>query len=268
MAKLESLPLLVDGMTPRQRERRQVLTAAVITLVEEIGPEKLQMRDVAERSGVALGTTYRYFASKDHLLAAAWIDWYGQLTGRVQAELVRDHVRNQRGPVEGVMSLLRRELRSFRRHPNVARLIVMVQSSADPFASEAIAEVGRAQDAVFDALLDGIPEHASRPARMAINAMLSNGLREWVTGRRTLDDVQTDLEIVLRHVLGPWAAPATALGSAAAPLAGSAPGGSQPAGTQPAGTQPAAVAVPVVPIASTAVPAARVEPELPSGDHL
>ncbi|MCK9896251.1 TetR family transcriptional regulator [Frankia sp. AgB32] len=207
MAKLESLPLPVDGMTPRQRERRRVLTEAVIALVEEIGPEKLQMRDVAERSGVALGTMYRYFASKDHLLAAAWADWHGRLAGRAQAELVRDHVRGRDAPVEGVLSLLRRELRSFRRHPNVARLVVMVQGSAEPFASEAIAEVTRAQDGVFAALLEEIPAQVAAPARMAINAMLSSGLREWVTGRRTLDDVQADLEAVVRHVLGPCLVP-------------------------------------------------------------
>ncbi len=192
-------------MTPRQRARRRVLTGTVIALVEEIGPEKLQMRDVADRSGVALGTMYRYFASKDHLLAAAWADWHGRLAGRVQAELVR----GQDNPVEGVLSLLRRELRSFRRHPNVARLIVMVQSSAEPFASEAIAEVARAQDAVFAALLEEVPPQAAAPARMAINAMLSSGLREWVTGRRTLDDVQADLEAVVRHVLGPGVLPSS-----------------------------------------------------------
>ncbi|CAO5245496.1 TetR family transcriptional regulator [Frankia sp. AgKG'84/4] len=212
MAKLESLPLPVDGMTPRQRERRRVLTEAVIALVEEIGPEKLQMRDVADRSGVALGTMYRYFASKDHLLAAAWADWHGRLAGRVQAEFVRGHD----SPVEVVLSLLRRELRSFRRHPNVARLIVMVQSSAEPFASEAIAEVTRAQDGVFAALLEEVPAQVAAPARMAINAMLSSGLREWVTGRRALDDVQADLEAVVRHVLGPCLLPSSLLAVPAA----------------------------------------------------
>ena len=33
------------------------------------------MKDVAERSGVALGTIYRYFSSKDHVAAAALLEW-------------------------------------------------------------------------------------------------------------------------------------------------------------------------------------------------
>ncbi|WP_261570163.1 TetR/AcrR family transcriptional regulator [Frankia gtarii] len=48
------------------------------------------MRDVAEEAGVSLGTTYRYFASKDHLLAAAWTDWARRLSDRVRAEMTRD----------------------------------------------------------------------------------------------------------------------------------------------------------------------------------
>ena len=37
--------------------------------------EDMGMKDVAERSGVALGTIYRYFSSKDHVAAAALLEW-------------------------------------------------------------------------------------------------------------------------------------------------------------------------------------------------
>ena len=33
------------------------------------------MRDVAREAGVALATVYRYFTSKEHLYAAALLDW-------------------------------------------------------------------------------------------------------------------------------------------------------------------------------------------------
>ena len=44
------------------------------------------MRDVASRADVAMGTVYRYFTSKDHLLAAALVHWVEQLDSRL-AEL-------------------------------------------------------------------------------------------------------------------------------------------------------------------------------------
>ena len=76
-------PLPVEAMTSRQLVRRAQLIEAVIDLVREVGPGVIQMRDVAERSGIALGTVYRYFSSKEHLLAVALCDWQERLTRRV-----------------------------------------------------------------------------------------------------------------------------------------------------------------------------------------
>ena len=75
-------PLPIEAMTSRQLVRRAQLIEAVIDLVREVGPGVIQMRDVAERSGIALGTVYRYFSSKEHLLAVALCDWQERLTRR------------------------------------------------------------------------------------------------------------------------------------------------------------------------------------------
>src|SRR6185369_13213894 len=112
-------------MTPAQLARRRRLTDAVIQMIDQVPPDQLQMRDVAERSGVALGTAYRYFSSKDHLLAVA-----------------RDQARDgapTSGPCTRVLGFLHRELRAFQRHPNFARLFAQVEVATDPFASEELA---------------------------------------------------------------------------------------------------------------------------------
>ena len=62
-------------MTPLQLERRERLLDAVIALVAEGHDDEMQMKDIADRAGVALGTVYRYFSSKDHLVAAALVRW-------------------------------------------------------------------------------------------------------------------------------------------------------------------------------------------------
>src|SRR5207247_454894 len=54
-----------------QAARRQRVIEAAVALASDGGYDAVQMRDVAGRADVALGTLYRYFPSKDHLLIAA-----------------------------------------------------------------------------------------------------------------------------------------------------------------------------------------------------
>src|SRR5271154_4487346 len=48
----------------------RILTAG-LTLIGRRGVRRLGMREIAETAGVSRGTLYRYFPSKDHVLAAA-----------------------------------------------------------------------------------------------------------------------------------------------------------------------------------------------------
>jgi AcrR family transcriptional regulator len=54
-----------------QRERRRRILDATLVLASKGGYDAVQMRTVAERADVALGTLYRYFPSKIHLLVSA-----------------------------------------------------------------------------------------------------------------------------------------------------------------------------------------------------
>ena len=54
-----------------QRDRRKRILDATIALAPEGGFDAVQMRAVAEQADVALGTLYRYFPSKIHLLVSA-----------------------------------------------------------------------------------------------------------------------------------------------------------------------------------------------------
>ena len=52
-----------------QRERRKRILDATLAIASKGGYEAVQMRAVAERADVAVGTLYRYFPSKVHLLS-------------------------------------------------------------------------------------------------------------------------------------------------------------------------------------------------------
>ena len=65
----------------------------LIRIYEELRPlgyeggyDAVQMRDVAARANVALGTIYRYFSSKDHLLAEAQVEWLLDLDRKVSEQ--------------------------------------------------------------------------------------------------------------------------------------------------------------------------------------
>src|SRR5580693_8000992 len=73
-----------------QRDRRKRILDATLALASKGGYEAVQMRTVAQRADVALGTLYRYFPSKIHLLVSG-----------LARELERYLERLERRPVPG-----------------------------------------------------------------------------------------------------------------------------------------------------------------------
>ena len=53
----------------------------------------MKVSEVARESGVALGTLYRYFASKDHLFAAVFVEWQGALKVKLEKGAPRGEYR-------------------------------------------------------------------------------------------------------------------------------------------------------------------------------
>lgn len=61
------------GLKPRQAETVGRLLDAGATLLEEVGPDALTIRIVAERAGVSSATAYTYLSSKNHLIAELFL---------------------------------------------------------------------------------------------------------------------------------------------------------------------------------------------------
>src|SRR5438552_12594942 len=73
MSSLPSPPAAPDAGTPRQRRkeaRPQELLAAALELFVEKGFAATRSEEVAARAGVAKGTLYLYYPSKEDLLKA------------------------------------------------------------------------------------------------------------------------------------------------------------------------------------------------------
>src|ERR1700743_2597294 len=105
---------LTRPLTRAQQARRQRVIDAAMPLGLEGGYEAVQMRDVAAKADVAMGTVYRYFTSKDHLLPATHVHWRELLDTRIGQHPPRgDH------PADRVLDVLDRALRAMGRQPKL-----------------------------------------------------------------------------------------------------------------------------------------------------
>src|SRR5215471_4568225 len=102
-----------------QRERRKRILDATLELASRGGYEAVQMRAVADRADVALGTLYRYFPSKIHLLVSA-------LASEFAHDVERSAVRATPGetPHERIMYVLNRRTRALQKQPQLTEALV------------------------------------------------------------------------------------------------------------------------------------------------
>ncbi len=121
-----------------QRERRRHILDATVALASEGGFEAVQMRAVAERAGVALGTLYRYFPSKIHLLVSALDRRFEEAETRAGRRVVPGD-----DPVARVTSVLLRATRGLQREPRLTEALTRAFLFADEGVAEEIGAVGR-----------------------------------------------------------------------------------------------------------------------------
>jgi AcrR family transcriptional regulator len=78
--------LIPTVLSDEQSDRRDRVVTAATELAEAGGYDAVVMKAVADRSGVALATIYRWFASKDHLLAEVLLAWGAELSAALTAD--------------------------------------------------------------------------------------------------------------------------------------------------------------------------------------
>jgi TetR/AcrR family transcriptional regulator, cholesterol catabolism regulator len=198
------VPMSTAAMTASQRGRRTALTEAVIELLQEMEPDRIQMREVSERSGVALGTLYRYFPTKEHLMAASMEAWNDRLSRKLETERSRAEVAGEsddRSVCERVLALYRRQLRAFQRGPNFARLDLELTASSDPYVRQSMQRRAQGNHAATLALMEGVPDEVSRVAILAVDGTMLAALSFWTAGRISYAQAVRNVEDVVRLVL-------------------------------------------------------------------
>ncbi len=117
------VPTGTRALETAERKKRCVDVAVELAAVG--GYDAVQMRDVAARAEVALGTLYRHYASKDQLLLAAMAQQATTLRERLVARPPRGDT-----PAERLSDVLQRASRALERQPNVSRAMVTAMTTA------------------------------------------------------------------------------------------------------------------------------------------
>jgi AcrR family transcriptional regulator len=182
-----------------QRDRRKRILDATISLASRGGFDAVQMRAVAEQADVALGTLYRYFPSKIHLLVSA----LGREFERAEAASRGKPIPGDT-PHERVMHVLGRTTRGLQGEPHLTEALTRAFMFADASVQNEIHHVGM--------LMTTMLTRAMHPAQteltdedVAIAKVIGDvwlaALVGWVTGRTTSDDVTQQMDVAVRLLL-------------------------------------------------------------------
>ena len=176
-------------LTKTQAARRDRVIRAALELGAEGGYDAVQMRDVASRAEVALGTIYRYFPSKDALLLAVMVQWLGDLEQRVTR-----HPPSGDTTVERIMDVLTRALRAMDRDPRLTTAVIGAMTAGDPASVGAINEVTRAMARIMQAAFPADVDPAlEASASKALGHVWWSATISWANGMGDVDWVAGEL---------------------------------------------------------------------------
>ena len=183
-----------EALSRGQAARRGRVLSAALELASEGGYDAVQMRDVAARAQVALGTIYRYFTSKDQLLAAALVEWASDLERRLA----------QRPPAgdtaaDRVVDVLRRASRAIERNPSLTSALVTAIASPDPAVRQSQQDLDRVIVTLVSGALAGVDD--ADGVMRVLSWVWFAALIGWVNGWTNAGSVGDELERAARLLL-------------------------------------------------------------------
>jgi len=182
-------------LTAEQRDRRRRVIDAAFELGAERGYDAVQMRDVSATANVSLATIYRYFSSKDHLLAAAMTEW----TARLQARVAQSPPRGDTA-ADQLVDVLGRACRAMARQPKLSAALVRALSSSDEGVRESADEVQRQIEAMATGILVDVDPALRSDILAVLGHVWYSTLVAWANGRIDFDTVMAELDRAV-HVL-------------------------------------------------------------------
>jgi AcrR family transcriptional regulator len=200
-AEVEGAPgatlLLARRITAAQAARRTRAIEAARHLAEEGGYAAVNMTDVALRAGFGRATLYRYFASKDHLLA--------EVTARWGAEIIADlRARPPRGAtaVERVAGVFGRVFQVAREKSRLTEAAVAAALSSDPSSVASWRSSVALVEGYLDSAFGGEPFPEREAAGRVLGYVFLSALILMTSGRVSADEAVAQLATAVQLMLG------------------------------------------------------------------
>jgi TetR/AcrR family transcriptional regulator, cholesterol catabolism regulator len=196
-------------LAANQMKRMRRIVDVAVELAEQGGFEAVRLRDVAERSDVALGTLYKYFRSKEDILLFALDEEVARLE---QALAVRPPSGDT--PYARAVDFFRRTSRALIGRAPLARAMIRALTSADELAvkvaafqlriARLVAAALRGEPADLAAPLDasvGTPRE--RATALTLMHVWFSALVGWSAGLHTERSVVEQVRAAAELILGP-----------------------------------------------------------------
>ncbi len=166
-------------------------------MAHEGGYEAVQMRAVAERADVSLGTIYRYFKGKDDLLLAGLVGWVGLLRRRIESESASGETVAER--LSGVLS---EAAGAAEGAPVLMGALITALGTTDPAAADyKLAVESEVQKLMVAAIGDQPGVDAAGVARVVGHVWLS-AISRWVGGLAPAGSVEEELLHAVQMLVG------------------------------------------------------------------
>ncbi|HEX5253932.1 MAG TPA: TetR family transcriptional regulator [Mycobacterium sp.] len=176
----------------RHISRRTRILEEVLSAVAD-GYEEVNIRDVAQRAGVAVGTIYRYFASKEHLLVSVLGRWLEDFERHVGPQL--DDVDDPYARMYRVVDELHREVH---RRPLLAEAMARAYVVADASVAVEVELVrSRLVDLFADAVSRGKPTESHIDVAGLLTDVLVSNLLALAHGRIQIGDIRGRLRLMV-----------------------------------------------------------------------
>ncbi|MFT4125936.1 MAG: cholesterol catabolism transcriptional regulator KstR [Gordonia sp. (in: high G+C Gram-positive bacteria)] len=181
-----------------QRDRRRRILDATLTLASKGGYDAVQMRTVAEKADVAVGTLYRYFPSKVHLLVTS----LARELARVESRVDRSQLRGDNA-IERLRHVLDMITLAMQRDPLLTEAMTRAFMFADASAAAEVDQVAGIIDRLFAGAIDdtGNPTDEDLAIARVLSDVWMSNLVQWLTRRASATDVTNRLELTVHLLL-------------------------------------------------------------------
>jgi AcrR family transcriptional regulator len=181
-------------------ERAKRIVETAIELAEKGGYEAVRLRDIATHAGVALGTVYKRFRSKEDILVTALEHEVHAVEGLIDELRVEGKTAADRAV--GFFSLATRHLCS---RPNLAKAIIKAMASGDPVSAHKVAGFQAGVAAMLTRVVgdDDSGQSIDKRTSFLLQQVWFSVLVGWMGGLHDVDTALEQMRYASKVILAP-----------------------------------------------------------------